>query len=90
MDITLAPLSNDEQRMASNEGWDLFEVSGADDWRDGLLMIQRCDDHGEAAGIHTDDEAMSLVVNKAREGSSLHLKALSLHCMPETMLRDHA
>lgn len=52
------------------EGWDVFETS------EGYYEIERDDDAGILAD---DDAAVLLVVNRAAEGSELHIKALEFH-----------
>lgn len=73
-----------DSRAACQEGWDLFEVSGCTD--DGKHMIQRLDDPASDAELgfadpkfEGDDEAITFVAERGRQGSELHAKACALH-----------
>lgn len=63
-------LTPQEEEIASNEGWGVFDVDG----NETEFQIQKSDD---AAIFETDQEAWSFVISKAFNGSALHQKAVA-------------
>lgn len=61
-----------DQRLASSEGWNIWDCSGSGN---GRTQLCRCD---EMENFADDHAAWKHVWEKAREGSELHQKALRL------------
>ena len=70
-------LTAKESRQATREGWGIFDATDSVANRQGNwpLQIQRIDEQSTFADDH---EAHAFVINKAKRGSTLHLKALMI------------